>query len=504
MKNFFYLLLFTGLAFFTYSCSQDEFEIANTNQRGENEANQDPSDFRLVGITNHENNEYNQVSLSAVFFRLMSDQMTSTNNYLGFWWFSDEPRRQMTNTTSNEYLDQHAGGPWARYNSTFLIANRIIKAVEVDNFVFDIDGVDLTNQELAGAYFDKGMSLGYLSYIYDKAYVVNYDTDVTTVEFSSYKDVLSASLDNFKKAITIADNFGNDFIYEVNGQSLDLTQFKKLAYSYMARFAIGVARTDAEAENLDYNEILGYANNAITEDYFPPAVFNQFYNNYQDWSLYVLDDNSGYLPSDIKIQHLFNPTGYPVRYPTDDTVLPAVVSQDPRTSYYEYVGDNFGYLNAARGRHLFSSYRHTRYWDYNDENQDGIPVQLFPKAEIDYIKAECKYRLGDFSGAVSILDSSPRMLVGNQTTSVNKDAIRNALFYEYSIELDLACGMAVNWAFMRRHDLLQRGTPTSYPVPATELEITGDQVYTFGSDYRANDPGTSAGQNDWTTLNITY
>ena len=45
---------------------------------------------------------------------------------------------------------------------------------------------------------------------------------------------------------------------------------------------------------------------------------------------------------------------------------------------------------------------------------------------------------------------------------------------------------------MRRHDLLQKGTPTQYPVPATELEITGDSFYTFGGEGAGN-PSTAPG-----------
>lgn len=486
------------------SCDTKDFDIDNTNSPDKTKTDETPEAFRLVSVTNHENLAYAQVNLSSVFYRLMSDQMTSTNNYLGFWWFSDEPRRQMTNTTNNEYLAYHAGGAWSTYNSVNISTNNIIKAVEVDGFVFDIDGIDLTQQELAGAYFDKALALGYISYIYDKGYVVNHDTDVSNIEFSAYNEILEASLENFQTAITTAEGFGSDFKYEVNGVMIDLTLFKQLANSYMARFAIGVARTDAEAQTLDYTKIMQYANNAITSNYFPLSIQNQFFNNYQDWSLYVLGAGAGYLPSDIKIQHLFNPTGYPDTYPTDTTILPTVVSTDPRTSYYEYVGSEFGYLNADRGRHLFSSYRHVRYWDWNNENQTGIPVELIPKAEMDYIKAECKYRMSDYAGAVTILNSTPRSTVGLQTTTPAKDNVRNALLYEYSIELDLACGAAVNWSFMRRHDFLQKGTPTSYPIPANELEIIGEPLYTFGSESRALDPGTAEGQNDWKTINLVY
>jgi hypothetical protein len=64
--------------------------------------------------------------------------------------------------------------------------------------------------------------------------------------------------------------------------------------------------------------------------------------------------------------------------------------------------------------------------------------------------------------------------------------------------------MATNWAFMRRHDLLQPGTPTMFPVPASELEITQDQLYTFGGATNAGSEGAASGANDWRSITLEY
>jgi hypothetical protein len=45
---------------------------------------------------------------------------------------------------------------------------------------------------------------------------------------------------------------------------------------------------------------------------------------------------------------------------------------------------------------------------------------------------------------------------------------------------------------MRRHNLLQVGTPLHFPVPADELEISGLVPYTFGAaggEASASGPG---------------
>ena len=226
--------------------------------------------------------------------------------------------------------------------------------------------------------------------------MVDSGADPAALEFSTYQEMFVAAVGNIERSLEIAASF-NGFEYQVypGGQVLDGTLFAQLANSYLARLAIGLARTDAEAQGLDYGQILSYADNAITEDFSPTSTENVFFNNLQDWSQFQLGDGAGYLPSDIKIQHLFD-SSYPTEYPLDENiVLGEVETDDPRlTLYYEYVGENFGFLRASRGRQLFSSYRTLKFFNDNDQNQTGLPTNIFAAAEIDYIKAECNYRMG--------------------------------------------------------------------------------------------------------------
>ncbi|MEL7124402.1 MAG: hypothetical protein AAFO07_33510, partial [Bacteroidota bacterium] len=325
------------------------------------------------------------------------------------------------------------------------------------------------------------------------------------LEFVSYQEMLTAAIGNINTAIQLANGAaGFTYTLYAAGPSIDGATFIQLANSYMARISIANPRTNAEAQGVDYNQILTYANNGIVADYSPPASENVIWNDLQNWSLFLLGDGAGYMPTDQKITHLFDPS-YPTDYPTDTTILPAITSSDPRLNqYYEYVGENFGFLRESRGRQLFSSYRTIKFFNQNDQNETGLPMEIFTKAEIDYIKAECYYWLGNLGAAVAALDASPRMTVGNQSTTPAAPNILNALLYEVSIELDLESGMGVPWAFMRRHDMLQAGTPTMYPVPASELEITRDIIYTFGGPAATGEVGTASGANDWRNIDLVY
>lgn len=501
MKKIIYLLI----ALVVQSCSQEEFNIGNPNQADAERVLANSNDFQNFNVSNHSALMTAQVSFNGVYFRGLSDQFSTTNAFRGFWDFCDQPRRQIINSTANDDLPFQAAGAWDDYNSVINNANTVIDNIENAGGTVVVEDIDLTDQELAGAYFDKGVAQGYLSMIYDKAYIVNTDTDPSSLEFSTYTEMLVVAVENIKTAISLAESqSGFEYAVYPAGAVLGGVAFIELSNSYLARFSIGLPRTDAEAQSIDYNEILGYAEKGITENFEPEATQDVFSNDFQDWSLFDLGP-AGYMPTDIKIQHLFD-SSYPTDYPTDESiVLDSVQSNDPRLGlYYAYVGSEFGFLRASRGRQLFSSYKTIKFFNDNNQNQTGIPVNIFAKAEIDYIKAECHYRLGNYGAAVVALDASPRKTVGEQDTTEAAPNILNALLYEVSIELDLASGMCIEWAFMRRHDMLQAGSPTMFPVPASELEISQDDIYTFGGPSAAGQEGTASGDNDWRNINLVY
>jgi hypothetical protein len=75
-----------------------------------------------------------------------------------------------------------------------------------------------------------------------------------------------------------------------------------------------------------------------------------------------------------------------------------------------------------------------------------------------------------------------------------------ALMREYAVEVSNLGAVGTNWFFMRRHDLLQEGTMTMFPVPSGELEVLGLDLYTFGGVDFAGDVGAASGANTWKDL----
>ncbi|WP_333886069.1 hypothetical protein [Sphingobacterium siyangense] len=112
--------------------------------------------------------------------------------------------------------------------------------------------------------------------------------------------------------------------------------------------------------------------------------------------------------------------------------------------------------------------------------------------ETRLLRAEAKYWLKDYDGAAAELNASTasrKQKGGLPDVIANASALRDAIHYEYAIEIDGAGGTFVPFSFMRRNDLLQGGTPTQFPIPQIQLELIGEPVYTFGGNESAGEKG---------------
>ena len=496
MKKIFYIYILSGFILF---CRCESLDIENTNQPDQLEALANSSDVKSLIDGATTNLFKHLVGFSGIYFNLLADQTSTTNAYRSFWGFADQPRLQLNNSSTNQDLEYHIGSNWSSLNNYIYSANTIIGLIEINNKQMNIDGVDKTQEMLATAYLVKGIAQGYLSLIFDKAYIVNPDSDLTALEFQDYNAVNTASLENIDTAISIATANTDIELRIHDAYSISSSEMIKVANSFAAKILISLPRTNAEISNTDYNKVLAYANKGITRGFSPPTNGGyEFFNNLQDWSTYKLSGGAGYLPTDQKVLYLFD-NSYPKDYPTDtNVILGPANSSDPRLANYFSYSTDFGYLRESRGRELFTNYRHKRHYTDNDRGTlAGLSTDIFHTEELDYIKAEASLYANNPGSAKAILDASARATIGNQTTINSQQGIIDALFYEYSIELDLNSTIATQWLFMRRYDLLQSGTPTQYPVPGSELEITGDELYTFGGETNAGKEGTATGSNSW-------
>lgn len=535
------LLLALGFAF--SSCT--DLSVDNLNDPGREDALSNPADLvsLLEGQTVEqfwEENSYNGIQMDG-----LADQMTSTNNVAEFWDHADEPRRRINNRTSfpSTFIYEY---DWDESNSSVSTANTIISRIEKDgkSIVLE-DGTDVTQKMLAGAYFLRGLARGSLGMTYDQAYLIGIDADLSqTPEFSPYVDLINGAVSDMDKAISVAEGVGSgfrwDFLPDATNTELNLAEFKTVANSFSARFLANTPRTASESANWDWARVIDYAEKGIggdnaaapgMDEFTASSISGEFYNHSADWQSYIYPPPAGYLPRDIKLPHLLDDNGdYPVEYPSvviDGTAVPDTLkpgdlqTSDPRIEYLFY-SESFGYLDPSRSIVLHSNYTDAR-MHYNNQvwSTSGLPVNFFIEAELDYIRAEAYLMDGNKAAAATELNNSPygsgqtdvepnfpAVQLGNMSqdgfsgghsisATASKEEFIKALHLEYSIELSMIDRKGLQWFFMRKHDLLQKGTALHFAVPGSELEITQREYYTFGGVDYADQEGTATGSNSW-------
>jgi len=426
-------------------------------------------------------------STSGVHLSLLSDQTTNTNMNSAWWNFADEPRLRLTNSSS--YRGTIA---WTVFYSNFYQANLdATKAIDIienkKQRVYDKSGKDRTTDCLIAAYYSKGVAQGYLGVIFDRGIIVDNTTTTTRAFPNSYKELIANGVSLIDKSLAIADtakSFTFDFL---TGITISKSDFIKLGNSIAARILSSQPRDKAEAAALGsahWNKVLAYANKGFTTDFTIATVSGGYYNQLLSYLVQRNSDGSGYLPPDIKIPYLADPTGQTPNYYPATGILPVIASNDGRFSKYFGYNTSFGIFMESRGRGLFTNYYRIRWYNAkNTLNIAGAVNPYFLAEETRLLRAESKLWLGDYTGAAAELNSASaaRKLTGSlPDVAANEDALRKALHYEYAIEIDGAGGAFLPFTFMRRNNLLIGGTPTELPIPQLQLDLVGEANYTFG------------------------
>ncbi|MEJ5055289.1 hypothetical protein [Sphingobacterium sp. MYb382] len=431
-------------------------------------------------------------------FSLWADQSTNTNGSQSWWDFANEPRIRLNNNAA--YRGYAAVREiYANFYQSNLDATKVIDMIENQKItIYDDKGADRTQDCLIGAYYAKGVSQGYLGVIFDRGIIVD-DTNLKLREFPhSYKDLIANGIKHLDKTLQLVEaspNLNFDFLKGVTISKADLVL---LINSLSARILSSVARDKVEAEALGeqhWKKVLDYANKGFTKDYTITTTVGGYYNALVD----VLERPYGtasYVPADIKIAYLADKTKKtPNLYPLDNSVILAPIASDDKRFYqYFTYTSNFGILLEARGRGLFSNYLRSR-WMYPKQstlNVAGAINPYFLAEETRLLRAEAKYWLKDYQGAAAELNNptAARKLKGGlPDIAASASVLRDALHYEYAIEIDGAGGTFVPFTFMRRNDLLQGGTPTQFPIPQVQLELIGEPAYSFGGKDAAGEKG---------------
>lgn len=489
MKSLRYILVV--LITVTTMTACEDLVVTNLNDPDFDTAFSNPNDIKGVtgGLINRWfqiNQEYDGPGLA---LWVAADGGTCSWGNAGMRDFGNEPRKEFDNkpSYSNAVITENY------YNTLFSVLSQSndVLAQTINNGVTMDDGsTDLVNSV---AYFTQAMSLGYLGLLYDRAFIVTHETDLSVeIETSPYQDVIAAAVASLDKCIEICNSSSFTVPSEwLPGETWSSDEFGKLASSYAARFLVYGARNKAEDEATDWARVYNYAKNGIQKDFAPLADDVKWYSLYQTYSVY-----GGWGQIDMYVINLMDP-GMPAQFPASG-LFEDLPNNGEATSVDARLETDFEYLSscpfrAERGYYHFSSYRYSRLDQYLTTWTEPMPA--FYKAENDYLLAEAALRTNKVQEAADVMNASARVTRGN-LPALPADAaqISSAIHYERMVELMLS-GMGVQFFQMRKENLLQSGTVLHFPIPGSQLDVMQMEYYTFGPGLGT--PGVDYSNGGW-------
>jgi Tol biopolymer transport system component len=442
----------------------------------------------------------------------LADELTSSWGNFGMRDLSSEPRVEYDNTPFYSY---RRFNEWPWFNS-YLALSSVYEGIRLLDGGLDLGGREGPDNARAMAFAKlvQGLSHGFLSEMFDRAFILDETVDLETdeLELVPYDEVMAVALSQLEEAITIAN--ANVFTLPdtwINGLPLTNDDLAQLAHSYMARFMTQVARTPAERDLVDWASVIAHVDQGITDDIRIDGDGRWLWWKALEWyGSQPLWTRADY--KTIGFTDLSGQFGAWLATPLNDRNEFEIVTDDARITtegdpvvdglYIRYIGPS--QFPPVRGTYHFSFYGDKRYEDFYLSGGSS-PMTHMTTAEMQLIKAEGLMRMwGPTAEAVDIINST-RVVRGQlppASVSESFSGLMDKLIYEKRIEGYLLCG---GCAFFDRrgfgplaptgpdfHHGLVEGTPIHFPIPGRELERLGLPYYTFGGPGSEMTPSGSA------------
>ncbi|MES2829160.1 MAG: hypothetical protein V4687_13435 [Bacteroidota bacterium] len=495
MKNIKSILILSAALLFSNGCKKDDLVVKNLNDPdfekvyadGENIASQAGGLFTTVYNSAHQSSGVEPMLATA------ADNVTCSYGNFAMRDNSYEPRNfAWTNTAAYTYNTQTYNFFNAQY-SAILTSSLIIKALNGGvNMPSTTPGTPGTK---AFSRFIMGIAYANLALVFDRGFVVD---EVLTLEGKiedavPYTDVAAAALKYLDDAISIstASTFTIPGSWLNTSGTISNVQLKALASTYAAKTMAYLPRNKTQLAAVNWAKVKTYADAGISADF---NVTIDDINVYDNSSYYLGQGNDTWGRTDMYVVHLMD-SAQPAHW--DDLASfptpPASTNpQDKRLlTDYKYLPSNS--FIAARGYYHFSNYRSKRYDAiFSQDYWAGTKPEVM-KAENDLLKAEARAYTSDPAGAAAIINAGTRVTRGQMTpVGTSLTAVVDAIKHERLVELPYS-GANLAYYEMRKLDLLQKGTPLHYPLPAKILETIAAPApfYTFGTVAKADGTGTS-------------
>ncbi|OEK03414.1 hypothetical protein BFP97_18635 [Roseivirga sp. 4D4] len=401
------------------------------------------------------------------------------------------PNGVALNNDANYTYAEMISGPWNGLYEVIGRMNDLLSIIDTNqDAVISVIGSEGSDEIRANAKALQGISLGYLSLLYDQAYIVDENSEAANSTLSSYKDVNDKAIEKLSEAAQLFEN-SNLTMTGWNGLVYDGDNAADLLRAFIAKFEVLQARNPMEAQNVDWARVLQNTEEEII-DLSPTGDGGD-----QWWHRMLIqgqDQNWARTPQ--KIIKMMNPnkadSEVPYPYPEGVYHLPEIV--DPEDSR---ITSDFTYFSVINpGRIVFSSasnYRYGRYEGYKNTLLE--PMDFLTSEEIDLLRAEALIRTrGNKAEAADIINNTSVTRGGLQplTGGESDEEMLKAISYERIVEFTYH-GSCNIWFYRRMITplgntdrlnvyYLEPNTARHMPVPGFELNFQNLPVYTFGGD----------------------
>lgn len=438
----------------------------------------------------------------------LADEHSGSQGNYGFQDQGVEPPAAIINETAYQW-GYWVYDPWLLTNRALASIRNGLQAIKDQNLKIGANGADNPRAQ-AFAKLMQGLFLGNIALQYDRGFILDETVDdPIKLKLVPYTEVMAAARKKLAEARTLAA--ATPFTIPGGWMGTDAyssATFIKLTYSYEARLMAAVARTPAERAAVDWNTVLSNANQGITADFGvnldgPSGVWQIQLKDFQgigsDVDLALLgpsDQSGGYskweaTPSAQKIAFIID---------TDDRRIHGATPTDPGV-YVHYRPTII--QPGERGLYYQGNYAPWWYWDQAQTGFGFAPDMTV--TEMGFLKAEAYIRtnrrdlalpfinarrvavgklppatVDGVSGARCVPRSAGLLKKASATRAEGACAdLMQTLIYEKQIETAyLYAGSS--WYDHRGFGTLRTGRAYQCPLPAVDLDLLGEPIYTFG------------------------
>lgn len=498
--KFFRILALVGALGLFYGCI-DSLEVINKNNPDTERVLVTPDDIQaLIAGSFRTFWRRNEHTYPAAALSAMADEASCSWGNWGMRDLSSEPRVGFENASSYNYPNV-VKYPWFGSYSAISAVNDALVQIIGNEVEIGNNGAD-TPRAIAFGRLVQGLSYGFISCFFDKAFIVDETTDLELVatgdivlEFAPYAEVNTAAIGYLNDAIDICNAeiaAGRTFsITWINGLDIDAEQLAKIAHSYAARYLANVARTPDERAAVNWETVKTHALAGVDADWGPIGDgYNLWYSDGR-WA----SGEGGWQRADYKtIGQTDQGLGYGIWLAADvaDRVEFKLDAKDRRITgengdpeslgLYFHFDDDLS-MRQDRGRYHESYYMDARNILYSSE-ESSIMVAMSDR-ELDFLVAEADYRAGRFGAAAEIVDKYGVLIGELDAAPTDEGTIIDGLnlfgWLKYNKRIETYYqGAGVAFFDDRGWGDLVKNTPIHFPVPAQELETLELATYTFG------------------------